>query len=211
MDRRQVINKVLIKLSEVNPQLVEDNVISENINIKPLEIAINDLLDESIYETVKIAPIYLLPSKSYEPNVNNVIIDDDGITKVLLPSNYFRFAYIKFPCWERYVLKVLPDISQEYHIQQNRYVRAGYVKPVVFIRENNNHRFLECYTVENTQQNITGLDFKYVEKMMVENIPEQVIPLLVNITAKKTLITMLRFDLAAGLEKEIQNIISLTN
>ncbi len=206
MDRQHIINKVLIKLNEVNPQLNEDIIKSDNINIKPIEIAINDILEESTYEVCQISPLYLLTVKKYT-DTDNVTINNDGIAKIILPSNYFRFGYIKFPCWERPVFDILSDSHPEYKLQQNKYLRAGYIKPFVFIRKDINY-FLECYTVYNDLTNKNGVDLWFVETPVVENINDKLVPLLVNIAAKKTLISMLRYDLASGLEKDFEKLVA---
>lgn len=211
MDRKYIVHKVMVKLNEVNPTLGDELLSSENINIKPLDIIINDILDEATFELIKIAPIYLLPLKKfYTNNGANVTITSDNIAIIQLPNNYVRFGYIKFPCWERSVFEALPDTSVEYIKQQNKYIRAGFVKPMVFIRGTDN-KILECYTVANDQDNKTNVDFRYVEKILPEVIPDELIPLLVNITAKKVFLSLLKFDFSVGLEKEINNLLITIN
>jgi len=218
MDRKAIINKVNIKLNEVIPLGEELEVIDTSALAKPLDIMINDILDEATETLLLLAPIHhlnvvrLTPKPYVDDNTEyNIRISDDNVATVILPKDYVRLSYIMFPCWRRPVTNFYNQNDYMAVLQKNIYLRAKYDKPVVVLVKNDKSKYFECYSVEKTNANLTGFELFYVNKQSPESISDLLIPVLVSIAAVKVATIINKQNIVAILNEEIKGLINALN
>jgi hypothetical protein len=186
MDRKTIIQKVVIKLDEVAP-FGEGLVVSAtNIDTKPIEKYVDEMLDESTNELLLTLPTHLLPNSKM--TISDQITITDNIASIKLPADYLRLGYVNFPSWERPVKQTITESSPTYSLQKNEYTRGGLAKPVVVIKKDATlKKVLECYTVTDDNTNTTGGEVVYVKLTTPDNLPDNLIPALIMLCATKVL------------------------
>jgi hypothetical protein len=208
MDRKTIIQKVTVKLDEY-ASFGQGLIVSAlNVNAKPIEEYIDTLLDECTEELELTVPIHLLPLSKLD--ITNLISITDNVATIKLPFEYLKLAYLKFPCWERPINKVISESHPLYAVQKNEYTRGGFAKPVVVIKKEliTNKKLLECYTVQNDTTNLSP-DLAYIKIMIPDQIPDNLVPVLSSLCAQKVMIITGRTDLANIIKGEYIQMIQL--
>jgi hypothetical protein len=186
MDRKTIIQKVLIKLDEIAPFGQGLVVSATNIDTKPIEKYIDECLDESTGELLLTLPTHLLPNEKM--TISNQVTITDNVAFIKLPDEFLKLGYIKFPCWNRPVKQTINESNPIYNIQKNPYTRSGYEKPIVIIKKDITlKKILECYTVLNDDTNKSGVEVVYIKKTNPDSIAENLVPSLVLLCATKVL------------------------
>jgi len=120
VERTGLINKVKIKMDEYTPDGVA----------LPFEETIGPILDECAREILEKTPLPLL-TPSIIPFEGVIYKSDKAYIPV--PSDYVRLYEIKFPLWKKSIRRAISTQDDEYKIQENEYIKAGYSRPVVAI------------------------------------------------------------------------------
>jgi hypothetical protein len=139
-----------------------------NVANNPIEIYIEQFLDESAKETLLEAPIHVLPLTAFTGIVFDLTIKKATIP---IPITYLRVGIIKFSSWARPVYRALYPGDPGYENQFNPYLRAGKAKPkAIWINESGSAELI-CYGVESN----TGYDARYVAETLAENMPSKLV------------------------------------
>lgn len=136
-----------------------------NLANNPVEIYIEQFLDESAKETLLEAPVHVLPQTA----IASILYDiPNKKATVTLPSDYLRVGSILFTSWERPVYTATYPGDPEYKKQFNPYLRAGKARPrAVWISDAGVGK-LVCYGVESA----TGNNVYYVALIPAESMPD---------------------------------------
>ncbi len=148
MDRKAIIKQVKVRLDELTP--FDESAITAVALIKPIETYIDNLLDESTIDILKIAPLHLLNSVSFTADANSGIIENNGVGYVICPKDYVRLAHFKMRGWQRAVNDPITEDDPQYQLQYNKHTRGGKAKPVVCERyDAEKGRVLELFSIDN--------------------------------------------------------------
>ena len=200
MDRTGLKNKVKIILDEYTPEGAGN----------PFDDYIGPLLDESAREILLAGPLYLLAPVAI-PLTSTVYADDRSY--IPLPADYLRLYEMKYPLWKRPVREAVSGESQEYTIQENEYLRAGYGRPYVALVNRtpaggSPTKYLECGKVLASAVPDTAL---YVQDTAAENLAEAFVDTLSWRCAGKVLLTMGMADKAKlALEQSMAHLALIT-
>jgi len=136
-----------------------------NLANNPVEIYIDQFLDESAKETLLEAPQHVLPMQAF----TTVAYDIPGKNaKITLPADYLRVGTILFTSWERPVYSATYPGDPSYNKQFNQYLRAGKARPkATWISEANVGKLI-CYGVEYA----SGNNLYYVKLLLAEEMPD---------------------------------------
>lgn len=169
MERLGLIEKVKIKMDEYTP---------EGVSL-PFDEIIGPLLDESATELLQKAPLHLItpaniPLLGGDPSSSLVKYANDK-AYIPVPSDYVRLYQIKYPLWKKAVRIAISPEHEDYRIQDNEYLSAGYARPVVAIVHDTNSqnaitRYFECGKVLNPGTTALTPVAQYVKK----NKPEEI-------------------------------------
>ena len=152
MTKAQIISIIRTKLDELTP-FNEGLVISVGSeDVKPVEANIEAMLDECLVDLIMIAPLHLLPitqgwyttAGSYNPaSIYSIITITDEVGSIDRKNvlhlesgdrrDILRLVRVKFPLWEKAVINWVLEGSPEAKLQDNKYTRAGYAKPVIVL------------------------------------------------------------------------------
>lgn len=166
MTRDEIISAVKSKIDELTPfdgglALITS---SGNTNLNPVEVYIEQFLDESAKETLLEAPAITLPTTAF-PNVTYSLSESKAMLKV--EDDYLRVGMIKFSSWERPVFNATYPGDPIYNRQFNKWTRGGKAKPrAVYVNEGG-VGYLVCYGVESE----TGNEASYVATAVAEDMP----------------------------------------
>lgn len=151
MTRADMIQRVMVKLEELSPY-DQDTAFTADAKmgnvIKPVRSYIEATLDEAIKEAVGMLPLRLLSADIVNDGSLVATVDQNGVGRIkILKQGILRLVELKFPDWERSVVKTYDRTSDAYVLQQNRFTRGGLAKPVVIWTETLNNDIWECYSL----------------------------------------------------------------
>ena len=138
-----------------------------NTGNNPVEIYIDQFLDDSAKETLLEAPYHVLTSTAFVTIVYTLALYKALIT---IPADYLRVASIKFSAWERPVYRATYPGDPEYSRQFNTWLRGGKAKPVATWISDGGAGKLVCYGVVSA----TGNELYYIAKSVAESTPEKI-------------------------------------
>ena len=185
MTREEYINKVRAKLEEISPfQEPESFIASEGDadyeNVKPINVYIEDCLDQSSVEVLNTIPSHLIDKDMVSNNGTMTI--DDGVGKFDLPDDFLRLVSLKADDWEKDVVSPISRTNPLYSLQKCKYTRGGVSKPVVAIVGESDGKYAELYSVSSEKYKLT-----YIPKLKPENVNSDISEYIILLCAIKVL------------------------
>jgi len=151
MNQSDIIAKTKAKLEEISP-FEEPNSLAiagspsdtSYAKVKPIISYIEECIAPAAEFCLSVLPASLL-AEDIELRSEVVDIDNDGVGKVRSVNRYYRFLRISAGSdFERDITSFITSQDPSYLIQQNKYTRGGYCKPVaVYVPE---HSEIEIYS-----------------------------------------------------------------
>jgi hypothetical protein len=167
MTRDELKSTVKSKIDELTPFDGGLALITSDVNLQnnPVELYIEQFIDQSARETLLEAPAHVLPL-----TVLSGLVFDLTNKKVTIPqpADFLRMGIVKFASWERPVYTVTYPGNPEYNKQLNTYLRSGHSRPKVIWMNISGAPVFICYGVES----LTGADARYTAETVAENMPE---------------------------------------
>lgn len=120
-----------------------------------LEIAPLDKIDSDVYEE--------LTPQELQSNFN---IDSELVGRVKLPKDLLRIIEARFSSWSHFPIPV-SDTSQVYLMQQDKYARGSWDRPVNILTYIGADKTLEMYCAK---ENSDTLNFVFIRKPDMSNI-----------------------------------------
>lgn len=185
MTRDEIIKAVRVKLDELYPHS-SDVLVAPGGEKNPLTRYIDKIIDPITDRIRTICPPHKVSSvdtTDMEPAILlsfEVIDTNIGVTE--LHGSWLRSIRISIPEWEKDVYEFIGKDSPIYKLQQNKYTRAGYAKPVCVVSEEKGVKRMELYTVPATLDPSTITHF-YVKSVPAESMETQLLESLIWMTA----------------------------
>jgi hypothetical protein len=169
--RAEITAIVKKKIDELTPFDEGLALITATVNVanNPVDLYIEQFLNESAKETLLEAPVHVLPMTAFASITFDLTLKKATIT--IPTSSYLRVGIIKFASWERPVYRATYPGDPDYNKQFNIYLRSGKSRPrAVWINDEGTPK-LVCYGVESN----TDYDARYVGITWAENMPSKLI------------------------------------
>lgn len=128
MTRAEIKTRVLAKLDEIETMT--------GASQSPSDELIEALMDESVLNMLRNAPIHLIPpTKVNVSAVSFVHVKDtaNGTGYIVLPNDFLRLYSFKMDTWERPAFDYISVSNPKYFKQKIRNLRGGVSKPVVVV------------------------------------------------------------------------------
>lgn len=200
MDRQAIIKKVQLKLDEITPydsgEIVNDSFIDE-------------LLDDSAKTLQLKLPGYL--SAPVNMDIESGTDNGDGSGFIQLPDDYIRLVTFKMTEWLIAVTVPITEDNPKYNLQKNPYLRGKPNKPVLVIRnifDSTSKKILEYYSVLS---NHTIERAMYIQSMVAELFPDELIDTLAYQTASDAYLIMEQPDMAKLAMAKVDEYIQLNS
>ena len=154
MTRQEYIDAVKAKLDEISPfdepgEFIAADGDSDYDKVKPIINYIDSELDNAARFCLSTLPLSLLANDIIDEEVD--IVGREVGTGVGIISgiyDYMRLCRLHHGLWEKDVTAFITTSSPIYLLQQNKYTRGGFCKPVAVY--NPEEKTIECYTQVNT-------------------------------------------------------------
>lgn len=239
MTRQELIKAVKVKLEEFSPfenvestglQIVSTTSAQES-EIRPIHVYIDNLLDESAVDVLRLVPTALILSTSnnvasfakeaiktddYDPTLAYIPLNIPTDTTGNKPAPTYRVNYddfikvysIRLPKWSRTIHDVItPDTDPLLYEQQgNPYLRGKIINPVVALAEGR----LEMYSlvVPKSEMTSTNTILRYVCKSKAEQVQDNLQPFIVMQCAIKMMEIYNRTEAIAILNEEFKTMLN---
>ena len=174
MNRNGIINGVKVKMDEMTP---------DGVSV-PFEESIGPVMDECAREILRTAPLPLLPHA--ELSLAGLEYDDQR-SYIPLPLDFVRIGKIRYPKWEKAVTRLIMGDSPEYALQDNKYTRGGFSRPIVALIDKEGDKVLECSKVDSDVDLQDPLEATYIKDTLPEDFPDVLMDTLEWLTASTLL------------------------
>lgn len=201
MERQALVNKVKVKIDEIvseDTPLVDVGISDQS----PIDEIIDELLDESAVELLLKAPFHRLDISSAKPSTT--VGSDPVVGHFDLPEDFLRLVYFRMSDWLRPVTELSIKGDAVSLRQANKHIRGGIVRPVGVLAKTDQGLRIEYYSTMAAKHTVE--EFYYIKREKAENIPDQMVDVLLWICAGKVLTVFSRsedaknaFDNAQGL------------
>jgi len=162
MTKAELINNVRLKLDEIQ-SANEDIITSSSVDfVKPLTKMIDGLILPSVNKVLMEAPDIIVPKTQITATTATKYgVGDFGTAP--LPADILRIIRVFLPKWQSIVYKSITPDHPKYKLQQNKFTRGGFTKPVVVVMPNG---LFELYPIDITGDSVSG---DYVKKITTIN------------------------------------------
>lgn len=160
MNRNGIINGVKVKMDEMTP---------DGVSV-PFEESIGPILDDCAKDILRVAPLHLLPHTNLV--LSSMSYDNTNYRAYIpIPADFIRIGRILFPRWEKAVTVAVKIDSPEYVLQNNKYTRGGWSRPIVAL-VNKGTNLLECAKVDGSVSGEkTPTEATYIKTLLPEELP----------------------------------------
>lgn len=164
MNRNGIINGVKVKMDEMTP---------DGVSV-PFEESIGPVLDDCAKELLRVAPLHILPHTNLV--LTSMTYDTANFKAYIpIPTDFIRIGRVLFPRWEKAVTVAVKIDSPEYVLQNNKYTRGGYSRPVVAL-VNKGTNLIECSKVDGSViLEKTPSEATYIKTTLPELLPDVLI------------------------------------
>lgn len=176
--RAQLIQHVALRMDEVSPDIVADDLVVDGSDGNPLYTLIDGLVDGGALELFSVAPYWRLPQSVFQQTdvqtedvgTARTIADESGtiavrkVIRLKLPEDFLRVAEIICDEFQRPITEAVPEISDLGKRQHNPYLMAKEAKPVGVLshgvwgsgNDAVHCREIDCYSVAAAPTNLVA-------------------------------------------------------
>lgn len=152
----EIVTRVRAAIDELTQG--NDDFLHSTEDSQNLTKIIIDKIGYALQHVIENAPLEKLDSDSFEKLsaeelAANFSIDGNMIAKVKLPSNVLRIVEARLSSWSQFPVPE-SDKSQVYLMQQDKYARGSWDRPVTIMTWHGADRFLEMYCAKTTQDTL---------------------------------------------------------
>lgn len=122
-----LVDKVLVLVNEINPQLPLFEVGEYPRSIKD---TISELMSDAVFFVQQNKSYGMLNAGVYNPEPSHVTDNGDGTGSIVLPDDFVSLVKLQMEGWERPCVVTYPSLSPVAVAQHNINTRAGVSKPV---------------------------------------------------------------------------------
>ena len=128
MTTAQLVDRIMVKLEEFTP--FQQNVMiaapqATGFEVKPIRSYIEDTLDDSCNEVLKILPIGMI-----NPDPLNITNQDTANSRFILGDDFLRIHTLKMNEWEKSINIAFIEGSPTHELQKCEWTKGGKCKPV---------------------------------------------------------------------------------
>lgn len=152
----EIVTRVRAAIDELTQG--NDDFLHSTEDSQNLTKIIIDKIGYALQHVIENAPLEKLDSDSFEKLsagelAANFSIDGNMIAKVKLPSNVLRIIEARLSSWSQFPVPE-SDKSQVYLMQQDKYARGSWDRPVTIMTWHGADRFLEMYCAKTIQDTL---------------------------------------------------------
>ena len=172
------VTEIVTRVRAAIDELTQDGTDFENKTEDELNLTriIIDKIGYALQHIIEHAPLEKLDSDMFEELTAEELADsfsidtadaESMVAKVKLPKDLLRIVEARLSSWSQFPVPE-PDTSQVYLMQQDKYARGSWDRPVTILTWHGSDKYLEMYCAKTANDT---LNFTFIRKPKVEDIP----------------------------------------